>query len=66
MQTPEQKANVPKTPDASKRWLEGLQALAELHDKAARRPEDDGAIHHDLAYQGEVRVHAPRAERVWR
>src|SRR5262249_52125 len=48
-QTPEETANVPKTLDASKRWLEGMQALAQLHEQAEHDPEDAGEIHSHLA-----------------
>ena len=47
-QTPEEAANVPRTPDASKRWLEGMQALAQLHEQAEHAPEDSGEIHANL------------------
>lgn len=47
-QSPEEAANTPKTADASKRWLEGMQALAALHEKAEKAPEDENEIHTDL------------------
>jgi hypothetical protein len=46
--TPEEAANIPKTADSSKRWLEGMQALAALHDFAEKDPEDDAEILRDL------------------
>ncbi len=48
-QTHDEAANVPKTADASKRWLEGMQALAAIHDKAEKNPENETEIHDDLA-----------------
>jgi len=48
-QTPDEARNVPKTPDASRRWLEGMKALAELHDRAEKDPETPAEIHQHLA-----------------
>jgi hypothetical protein len=47
-QTPDEAANVPKTADTSKRWLEGMKALGELHERAEKDPEDAGEIARDL------------------
>jgi len=49
-QTPEEAANVPKTPEVAKRWLEGLQELATIHQQAEKSPEDDHEIHAQLAH----------------
>lgn len=48
-QTPDEAANVPKNQDAAQRWLEGMKALGELHNRAEKSPEDEAAIHTDLA-----------------
>lgn len=47
-QTHDEAANVPKSPDAAKRWSEGLQALAELHAAAEKSPEDEDEIHKNI------------------
>lgn len=47
-QTPGEVKNAPKTPDAGKRWLAGLHALAELHDRAEKRPESSAELHKSL------------------
>jgi hypothetical protein len=48
-QQPDEARNVPKTPEASRRWLEGMKALGELHDRAEQDPETAGEIHAHLA-----------------
>jgi hypothetical protein len=47
-QKPEEAVAVAKTPEASKRWLEGMHALSELHVQAEKEPETSTEIHERL------------------
>jgi hypothetical protein len=48
-QSPAERASVPESPEVAYRWNEGMKALAALHNRAEKAPEDDEHIHHDLA-----------------
>jgi hypothetical protein len=47
-QTPDESAAVARTPDAARRFAEGMEALGKLHEQAERAPEDGDELHTNL------------------